>query len=172
MARLEISLLGLPKIKLDGQLLTHLPPKAQALLVYLAVTKKQQPRDHLAEMLFSDETMSLDKKLSNLRGAGALLTLKRELSDFIESPKFSIAFKTEKEYWLDVDEFKDYLRSPNPTLEQLQRAMNLYQGEFLAGLQLRDADGFDKWVEQYRQALKAEMSTALHLLSMHHKNTK
>ncbi len=169
MARLEISLLGSPKIKLNGQLLTGLPAKAQALLFFLVVTRQQQTRERLGEMLFSEETMSPEKKLANLRGPGALLALNRELSDFVESPKFSIAFKTESDYWLDVDEFQDCLRSSEPTPAQLQRAVNLYQGQFLTGLRLKEAEGFEEWAEQKRRALETQMTTALYLLTVHYK---
>ncbi len=169
MARLEISLLGSPKIKLNGQLLAGLPGKAQALLFFLIVTRQQQTRERLGEMLFSDETMSPEKKLANLRGPGALLALNRELSAFVESPKFSIAFKTESDYWLDVDEFQDCLRNSEPTLAQLQRAVNLYQGEFLTGLRLKEAEGFEEWAEQKRRALETQMTTALYLLTVHYK---
>ncbi|MBX3057316.1 MAG: hypothetical protein KF770_12670 [Anaerolineae bacterium] len=169
MAHLKISLLGSPKIKLDNKLITGLPSKAQALLFYLVVTNKQQTREHLAEILFSTETMSLEKKLSNLRGPGALLALNGVLNDYVETRKFSVAFKADSDYWLDLAEFQDCVRSPNPTLEQLHRAVNLYQADFLAGLRLRDADGFDEWAKQWRRALKNEMATALRLIALHFK---
>jgi DNA-binding SARP family transcriptional activator len=169
MARLEISLLGSPKIKLDGKLLTGLTGKPLALLTYLVVTKQQQTRERLAEMLFSDESKSREEKLSNLRGNGALMKLNVFLGDFVESPKFSVAFKTETDYWLDVDEFLNSLRSPHPTPEQLQKAVDLYRAEFLTGLRLRDAAGFEEWAEQVRRALETQMTTALYLLTVHYK---
>lgn len=172
MARLEISLLGSPKIKLDGKLLTGLPAKAQALLFYLVVTKQQQTRERLAEMLFSSEEMRRVKKLSNLRGPGGLLALNEVLEEFIESPKFSVAFKTESDYWLDLDEFQACLRSPNPTPAQLQTAVNLYQAEFLTGLRLRDAEGFEEWAEQRRRSLETQIHTALYLLAVHYKEQR
>jgi len=170
MTRLEISLLGSPKIKLDDELITGLPAKAQALLFYLVVTKQQQTRERLAELLFSSEKMHLYKKLANLRGPGALLALNEVLGEFIESPKFSVAFKTESDYWLDVDQFQACLRSPNPTLVELQTAVNLYQAEFLTGMRLRDADGFETWAERYRRNLEAQYTNAVNLLTEHNKN--
>ncbi|HUM70324.1 MAG TPA: NB-ARC domain-containing protein, partial [Chloroflexota bacterium] len=172
MTRLEISLLGSPKIKLDGKLITGLPAKAQALLAYLVVTKQQQTRERLAEMLFSVEIMSREKKLDNLRGPGALLALNKVLSEFVESPKFSVAFKTESDYWLDVDEFQDCLRTPNPTPEQLQRAVDLYQGDFLTGLRLKEAEGFEEWAEQVRRTLEPQIFNALYLLAVHYKKQR
>ncbi|GIK56332.1 MAG: regulatory protein AfsR [Chloroflexota bacterium] len=172
MARLEISLLGSPKIQLDGKVITGLPAKAQALLFYLVVSGQQQTRERLAEMLFSEETMMREKKLSNLRGPGALLALNEVLSAFVETRKFSVAFNTESDYWLDLDEFHACLRNPNPTPAQLQRAVDLYQGDFLTGLRVRDADGFEEWAEQVRRALETQIVTALYLLAVHYKEQR
>lgn len=172
MARLEISLLGSPRIKLDGNLLTGLQGKSLALLVYLVVTKQQQTRERLAEMLFSDENKSRQDKLRNFRGNGALLSLNKVLGDFVESPKFSVAFNTESDYWLDLDEFHICLRNPNPTPAQLQRAVDLYQGDFLTGLRVKDADGFEGWAEQVRRALETQIVTALYLLAVHYKEQR
>lgn len=172
MPRLEISLLGSPQIKLDGTLIDNLPAKGQALLIYLAVTKQQYAREYLAELLWSDESMPLQRKLNNLRGSGALLTLNRVLGDFLIVHRYSLAFKGESEHWLDVDAFEAYLRQPNPTVQQLQTAVNLYHSDFLTGQTLRDAEGFEDWAQKYRQRLRQLALNALYLLAVHYKQQR
>ncbi|MEM7346695.1 MAG: protein kinase, partial [Chloroflexota bacterium] len=61
---------------------------------------------------------------------------------------------------LDVAELDQVLTSsqdkdiPSATeLEHLQQALNLYQGEFLAGLNLKDSQGFEEWLLLERERL-------------------
>lgn len=171
MPRLEITLLGSPQIKVDGKPIEGLPAKAQALLIYLVMTKQQHGREHLAELLFSDETMPADKKLSNLRGAGALLALNRVLGEFLVTQyRLTLAFRVESDYQLDVDEFERCLRQPQPTAAQLETAVQLYRGDFLTGLSLRhDAAGFEDWAQLNRQRLRRLAMNALYLLAVHYK---
>lgn len=172
MARLEISLLGSPRIQLGGESIENLPAKAQALLIYLAVTKQQYAREHLAELLWSDENMPVAAKLSNLRGSGALLALNRQLGEFLEVHRHSLAFKTESDFHLDVDTFEGCLRHPSPTVADLQTAVNLYQGDFATGLSLREAEGFFNWAMANRERLRRLGMNALYLLAVHYKQAR
>ncbi len=58
MSRLELSLLGSPRIELDGSVVEVDTRKATALLAYLAVTGEAHRRDALAALLWpeSDQT--------------------------------------------------------------------------------------------------------------------
>lgn len=169
MPRLEIALLGYPQIRLNGKLVDNLPAKSQALLYYLVLTKQQFSRDHLAELLWSNENMPLEKKKNNLRGNGALLPLTRDFNEFLFTERHSLAFRTESDYGLDVDAFEVALRDTNPTQGQLQTAVNLYRDDFLAGLTLRNAAGFDEWSQRMRERLRRLAMNALYLLAVHYK---
>lgn len=169
MSQLIINLLGYPQITLGQTSLQELPSKAQALLFYLAVTKQQFSREHLAELLWSNEEMPLDKKLNNLRGAGALLALNKTLAGFLVVHRHSLAFRSESDYQLDIDIFEAALRDPNPTAVQLQTAVNLYRDDFLAGLNVRQAFGFDDWVQRQRERLRRLAMNALYLQAVHYK---
>lgn len=172
MSQLKINLLGYPQITLGQTSLQELPAKAQALLYYLAVTKQQFSREHLAELLWSNEKMPLDKKLNNLRGAGALLALNKSLADFLVVHRHSLAFRAESDFQLDVDIFESALREPNPTAGQLQTAVNLYRDDFLAGLNVRQAFGFDDWVQRQRERLRRLAMNALYLQAVHYKQQR
>ncbi|MCP4359645.1 MAG: tetratricopeptide repeat protein [Chloroflexi bacterium] len=173
MPLLEIRLLGSPQLILNGKPINSLPAKAQALLCYLAVTRQQFPREYLAELLWSDEKMRPQKKLSNLRGAGGLNGLtKCGLDKFLVIRRHSLAFLTESDYWLDVAEFESILQTSDPTLPQLQKAADLYQGEFVTGLSVRHAAGFEEWVQVYRERLRHLILNALYMLTVHYKQNR
>lgn len=169
MSHLKINLLGYPQITLSKTKIEDLPAKAQALLFYLVVSRQQFSREHLAEMLWSDEDMPLDKKLNNLRGAGALLALNKILGNFLVIHRHSLAFRAESDFALDVATFEAALREPSPTEAQLQTAVDLYRGDFLAGLNCRNAVGFEEWSQRLRERLRRLAMNALYLQSVHHK---
>ena len=75
MSRLEITTFGVPHIKIDGRPIAQLSSrKAQAMLIYLAVTRQQHSRQALAGVLWGE--MSETKARRNLR---VTLTRVREL---------------------------------------------------------------------------------------------
>lgn len=172
MPRLEISLLRSPQIKLNGQQITELPGRAQALFYYLAMTKQQYAREHLAELIYSDEDMPLKKKLDNMRNTGGVMSLKRMLGEYLEVHRHSLAFRVESDFWLDVDVFEASLRGPNPTAEQLQTAVDLYQDDFLGNFSLRGGDEFNDWAQVYRERLRRLAMNALYLLTVHYKQER
>lgn len=77
---LEITTLGGLSIRLDGQPLAKLHSrKAEALLVYLALTARLQPREVLADLLWED--FSQKQAMNNLRVV--LSNLRKHLGDHL-----------------------------------------------------------------------------------------
>lgn len=164
-AKLELSLLGTPLLKLDGQpvpgLVSH---KAQALLFYLAVTGQPSSRERLAGLLWAD----LDEERARGSLRVALTKLRPLLNDHLQVRRHSLAFNRDSRYTLDVALFEENLQRPQPTLAQLAEAAALYRGEFLEDFNLRDAPLFDEWVVAQRERLRQMALRALYRLAAYH----
>lgn len=164
---LAFKLLGKPHITQNGQPVSgFISAKAQGLLIYLAVTGKPHTRATLASVFWGDGTdaqgaKNLRNALSNLNTlVGAHLLISRE----------EISFDTAQPHTLDVDEFTHAL-SVDPARGEaatLQRAVELYQGDFLAGFYVKNALGFEEWALGRQAALKNMALQALHTLVTRH----
>ena len=132
--------------------------KAQALLAYLALSPgKPQPREKLASLLWSDRSeaqarASLRQALSELRRA-----VPQSESPFLKAERDSV--------WLDPGAveadavaLERLVNSGEP--EDLARAAELYEGEFLDGLDVRDA-AFEEWRRGERERLRERTRQAL-----------
>src|SRR3974377_178333 len=100
--RMTFNLLAKPQIHLNAQPLTgFISSKAQALLLYLAVTGRPHSRETLAGLLWADmpeaqAAKNLRNVLSNLRAlVGSHVLITRE----------EAAFDLNSDHWLDVTEF-------------------------------------------------------------------
>lgn len=151
MPSLRISLLGRPSFQLnDKPLLGLTAVKAQALLVYLAVTSRPHTRAALAGLLWPDvlETAAYN----SLRGT--LAHLRQAVGDYIDATRQTIALATEHPIWLDVTQFVracSQLQSANANMEEreyqpLRADIHLYRGEFLSGFYVPTAELFEEWV--------------------------
>lgn len=151
-ARLELFLLGTPRLERDGVPLEFDTRKILALVAYVAVsdlnTEGSRPsRDSLIALLWPELEPSraravLRRNLSLLRSAleGEWLVVDRQ----------TVGTDPEAEFWLDVDQFTRLVRAwethghPQEQVcprcvEGLEEAIALYQGDFLEGFGLRDS---------------------------------
>jgi predicted ATPase/DNA-binding SARP family transcriptional activator len=156
MAALKLSLLGPPRIELDGGSITIQRRRATALLAYLAVTGERQPRDSLAVLFWPESghhraRAALRRDLSELN-----LALKGQWLDVNQE---SIGLQAG--YWLDVAEFERRLAQG---VEALMAAANLYRGDFLAGFTLPDAPPFDEWQFFQGERLRTTLAAVLERL--------
>lgn len=169
MSRLELTTFGVPHIRIDGRSVEALSArKAQALLIYLAMTRQQHSRQALAGLLWSD--MPETKARQNLR---VTLTRMREpLEDYLIIRRRSLLINDASDSWLDVKEFESCLASATPTLNQLQRAADLYRGHFLNDFALRDAPLFEEWVRPLQERYRQMAMEAIYRLARHHTEQK
>lgn len=148
---LEIALLGRPYIRLHGQ-----PPaainanKALALIYYLAATGRPQSRQALAGLLWSD--LAEDAARRNLRVE--LNRLRTVFDAYLRSDRESLAFNRGMPHQLDLALFEACANHPEPTLDQLRSAVDLYQGDFLEDFYIRDAALFEEWQAAERERLR------------------
>ncbi len=159
---LRLTLFGTPQVRLGETQLQFSTAKAEALLYYLAVTGRPQSREKLADLLWGE--MPDAKAKRNL--TATLTTLRKSLAPYLNVEPQTIAFNFESSHQLDVNFFQDYIQSSQQTedLTPLRQATKLYQGEFLASLQVKKAYVFEEWLLTERERLRDLMLQALDLL--------
>ncbi|MCP5097375.1 MAG: hypothetical protein GY943_17660, partial [Chloroflexi bacterium] len=169
MSQLELTLLGMPQIHIDGQPVNGLASrKAHALLIYLAYTKKPHTRQALAGLFWGEMTEESARR--NLRVT--LTKLRPILGDFLLIQRRSLAINTNSQIWLDINEFESCLQPTEPSLQQLHRAANLYKGHFLDQFNLRDAPMFEDWIRPLQERYRQMAMKALYMLTVYHTEQK
>jgi DNA-binding SARP family transcriptional activator len=177
-AELQLSLLGKLQISRDGAPVTgFVSAKAQALLVYLAVTARPHDRQALAALLWGD--MPQTEARANLRSA--LSNLRKLLEPYLLISRDEAAFNQASSYWLDVAAFEAALVQPTSPVQgepvplswevhsqALRQAIELYQGDFLEGFAVREALAFEEWLLSRRERLRQLAVQALHTLALEH----
>jgi DNA-binding SARP family transcriptional activator/predicted ATPase len=166
MGELNLGVLGGFRLeRADGRPVALPTKKTKALLAYLVLNGGQpQSRAKLATLLWEDsdeprareslrQTLSLLRKALSPAHAGALI-----------AREDAVAFETGA-LAVDVIEFKRLVASGEPA--QLDKAAQLYRGEFLEGFDLR-ASEFESWLGMERQRLKEKALAALEKLLAHH----
>ena len=137
----------------------HLQPKRLAVLAYLAAARPRgmHRRDSLLVMFWPDENEqrarnALSQTLHAIRrdiGQHVLMTQGHELIG-VDSAGLSC----------DAVDFEERLDR-----NELEDALGLYRGEFLSGLAIGDAAGFDRWQESEAWRLQRRAWTAAEALA-------
>lgn len=140
---LIIRLLGPVQISRDGQPVQVRGYQPLALLAYLVMTGRAHTRQHLVDLLFDRS----DDPRANLRWA--LSELRRGIGDsYILADRHEVAFNFDSDYRLDVTDFE-------------AGQVELYRGDLLEGLHLRDAFRFEDWLFFERERLRGRYQAAL-----------
>src|SRR3990172_4800266 len=169
MAQLAFSFLGSWQVSLHGRPVKGFESnKARALVTYLAIeADRLHYREALAGLLWPD--MSTTDALANLRQA--LANLRKTIGDSAARPPFlcitrtTIQFNRTSDYTLDVADFTALLadcdQHPHRHIEtcgacarRLQRATDLYRGDFLEGFFLGGSSAFEEWELILREYLR------------------
>src|SRR5205823_1476367 len=138
---LRFSLLGGLRIS-EGEGETEAPlpglstQKGQALLCYLALTRRPHTRDALAGLMWSDDPQ--EEAHGSLRRA--LVQLRKVASPYLITTRALVSFNTDNAYWLDVEAFRGKIAAANTNAANtvsligdravvaLREAMDLYKG--------------------------------------------
>lgn len=159
MPRLELHLLGAPRIELNHRPIEVDTRKAIALLAYLALSGQGHTRQKLAALFWPEaETgkalAALRRTLSVLNKAlgGVGLAIERE----------QVSLERSEQVWIDVEAFRE--RAQHPDLRALAEAAALYRDDFLAGFTLRDSPAFDDWQFFQSETLRRELAAVLEKL--------
>ncbi len=173
---LQIFLLGGVTIKQNGEPVKELTSrKATALFIYLACNNQRTFfRETLAALFYGDFPQK--RAMANLR---VLLHRLGPLTDYLHITRQSIGFNPDSHYWLDIMIFKQQLAlvskqatannnlSPD-IVEQLEAALALYQGDFMAGFHLSKTYRFEEWVVVEQERLHRLAVDALGKLVSYH----
>ncbi len=168
---LEIVTLGGISIRSNGKLVTgFVSRKAEALLIYLACTRRQQSREVLADLLWDDRAP--DQALSNLRTI--LASLRKQLQPYILSTHQAVSLDYDSLH-IDAAELEAGLMVASKEWQQgrklshesalkLDQSLALYHGDFLDGFSIYDSRGFEDWMILERERLQQKVLEGSHHL--------
>lgn len=166
-SNLSLKLLGGSQIFLNGRPLRELTAaKSRAILFYLAVTNRPASRDALAGLLWP-EMPDADAK-TNLRQA--LNKLNKLLPHQLAITRQEVGLRPEAAVTLDVATFESAWQAGEreQDMGQLRNAAALYQGDFLDGFHILDAEPFEEWVLLERERLRGLALQTFHALASYY----
>ncbi|HKZ70298.1 MAG TPA: AAA family ATPase [Anaerolineales bacterium] len=179
--QLHLYLLGPPEVRLGERLLTFPTRKTVALLIYLALEGGEQPRDHLAALLWPESNP--ERSHASLRNTlGHLQSALRHASGQAQTAYLTVthnalALNSDADIHLDLHTVEHAYtqaradrssRTPpegSASLPLLQSAATCHRGDFLAGFSLGDAPGFDDWAAVQREVWRRRLGLILDRLS-------
>lgn len=162
MARIEIQLLGLPTICVDGKPTTLNRRKAVCLLAYLVAAGVRRSREHLATLFWPDNDNA--SAMAYLRNQ--LYILRRSIDDSLFSSS-GAGIKIGDNVASDIQEFDSTIHAVDTCghseLAQcdncrlsISRAISIYRDDFLRGFTSSGSAEFDNWhsssTESYRRS--------------------
>jgi predicted ATPase/DNA-binding SARP family transcriptional activator len=165
--------LTLDDVALDERII---PLKARALLLYICRQHKEQPREKLASLLWTE--FSTERAAHNLRMT--LSRLREHLAPYVEITRTEV----DAHVWLDANVFEDNLDAlrdslngiesfTSTTRNQLITTVNLYRDDFLGNLVLPDAAAFHEWADTQREVLRQRfLSAADRLIQVYMEETQ
>ena len=170
MSQLSLCLLGSFEATLDGVTITSFKTnKVRALLAYLAIEgDRPHRRESLAGLLWPDWPESYAR--SSLRSA--LANLRQVIGDRDADPprllitRDTIQFNGESDHSVDVRVFEAFIvgQDEDEVTLAMEKAVDLYRGEFLEGFSVPDSQAFDEWALLRREQCRGRMQDALHRL--------
>lgn len=170
--RLAIYSLGTLRVEYQAESLQdRLSKKAVALLIYLAYTRRAQYREQLAEMFWANQPQN--NAFGSLRVV--LTQLRRELDPFLDTNRQMVELIETENIWLDAYAINEAIDHAEQRLQRapflepadadlLADALSLYKGDFLAGFHIPNADMFDIWAAQEREALLRRVTEGIQYL--------
>ncbi|MGB0385750.1 MAG: AfsR/SARP family transcriptional regulator [Ardenticatenaceae bacterium] len=178
MRHLGLSLLGGFEADLDGEPITAFgTDKVRGLLVYLAVEADHlHRREELASLFWAEKPertarKSLRQGLTMLRGA---LDDRDAEVPFLLVTRQTVQWNPAANCSVDSVLFAQLVAQSldepltGDDILELERAVGLYKGEFLAGFSLSGCLKFEEWVRQEHQSLHQQMLVALDRLTVYY----
>jgi DNA-binding SARP family transcriptional activator/tetratricopeptide (TPR) repeat protein len=150
MTELTLALLGPPVVRRDAIPVSFDTRKAIALLALLAVTGREHSREQLADLLWPEADSA--KGRASLRRT--LSVTAAAVGDALIISRAAVRVDPEA-VRVDVREFETLIARPDAA--SMERAVQLYRGDFLTGFVVRGCPDFEEWqtsvAEELRQAL-------------------
>lgn len=147
MSSVRLRLFGTPIIEVQESVVRFENRKALALLAFLTVTHKSHSRDKIAALLWPD----IEQALAALRTT--LWELRKRIGEqYFAATHQDIQLVTDGDFSADVIDYETLLQNSRQStidtgrrIELLQRAVALYQDDFMAGFSPRDSAEYDDW---------------------------
>ncbi len=150
MESLEFRLLGGAEIRRNGRILSGIrSQKARALLYYLATTNQTHSRTALAGLLWGDLAETNARR--NLRKT--LTRLRKFMDNHLLITRQTVALLTDEVVWVDVIQFQK-MTTPQSSIDDWQKAVAFYQGDFLDGFYVGNAPEFENWLLGQRARMR------------------
>ncbi|MCB0208623.1 MAG: hypothetical protein KDJ52_04820 [Anaerolineae bacterium] len=160
MTDLHIKVLGQPQVSLHNKPVTGFgTAKTEALFYFLAVTGQPQTREVLADLFWGE--MDEGKAKRNL--TKSLSTLRKLVDPFLEIERQTVTFKSNESVQLDTELFQTNIETgeKKAQLNALKKAIDLYQGDFLDGIYVKDSLPFEEWMLNQREHFRELMLDGL-----------
>ncbi|HLO30924.1 MAG TPA: tetratricopeptide repeat protein [Anaerolineales bacterium] len=169
MPYLALFFMGQPRIELNGAIVKVPLKKALALLSYLAVTNESHSRETLAALLWPEYNQ--EAAFNTLRVS--LHTLRKVFGEeWFCVDRDQIGLAKNSNVWVDVQHFHNLVTGCQShhhsradacvdCINPLTEAIQLYRGNFLAGLVLQSSTAFDDWQRFQNGTLLQETLSAL-----------
>jgi len=166
--------LGIPIIERDGNVINLETRKATALLAYLSCfSPSPLARENLAALFWPE----YDQEHANANLRRSLYSIFRGVgSDLIISNRENAVINPSCLFWQDVGDFRLLLTDVKShhherivcgeCITNLEKAVALYRGSFLEGLNLKDSPDFDKWQYLQREGFLQDLASCLEQLSL------
>ncbi len=122
--------------------------RAEVLLAYLALNRREHSRETLATLLWDDREHK--QALANLRAL--LAQLPKGVRPYLKTSRHVVMFKPDAQLWIDSLAFTELLDAA-ATTEDLAAALDLYAGPFLDGVFVRESRGLEEWTAVLREQL-------------------
>lgn len=173
MDELSIKVLGDVEVQVDGAPIEVDTRKAVALLVYLAITGTSASRDQLCALFWS----GLDPERARGALRRTLSVLRRSLDGrWLVTEGDRLRLTSQSQIRLDLEEAErlqasvtEHGHEPDVVCrrcpEPLQKAADLYRGEFMGGFSLRDSPDFEEWQLHEGDGLRHRQGTVLRMLA-------
>lgn len=161
--QIHVSLLGWPKAHVvQGRKvwMLELPgAKPSALLAYLLMARRTVSRETLMALFWpNSDTAHAQTSLRN-----ALYQLQKGLPEgALEVSRYTVSLSSRYTWVVDVHQLEALLEPPVSS-EALDAALALYQGDFLEGLHISEAEEFELWRTTLSQRLRVRFLEALNL---------
>jgi len=128
--------------------------KACALLAYLIVKQEPQPREHIADLI--GEAATTKRSLHNLRQL--LSSSLRNMQPELRIERKWLAFVPQEATFVDLYAIETALATKDD--EQIDAALQLYDGDLLTHFYLKNAPRFNEWLQITRELLRAKIHAA------------
>lgn len=138
MSRVKVKLFNTPNVIKDDKKIKFPFTKAEALFYYLVVNK-EATRDELVALFWGDSEEKIAKK--NLRNAMYKIRKAFDMDIIISPQKSTVILNPDIEIDSDLNIF----------LDDNDESVNIYDGDFLKGFGVKNADEFENWLFSRRE---------------------